>query len=238
MKLINFNPKSLFRSSSKKSRSLSRSDPQSFNSGISSSSSSSSSSLSDSSSSTHLKEFGGGVVGGGGGGGPGTPTSVLPSYPHQGVSGDWSDLPADMTVEMVQSFKLVDRDGDGKIPKHDMEALLVRLGLAPESEEELSMMLMEIDRDGDGCISLEEFGAISSAFGPACGSELHEAFNFFDADGDGKISAEELLRGFLIIGDDRCTLEDCRRMIDGVDTDGDGFVCFDDFSRMMEQQKC
>ncbi|XP_043690609.1 probable calcium-binding protein CML36 [Telopea speciosissima] len=228
---MKFIPKSLFRSVSKKSRSISRSDPLSFNSGISSSSTSSS----DSSSSTHLKEGGGG---GGGGGGPGTPTSVLPSHTQQHVSGDWSDLPVDTTVELVQSFKLVDRDGDGKITKHDLEALLVRLGMAPESEEELSMMLMDIDRDGDGCISLEEFGAISSVFGPACGSELHDAFNFFDADRDGKISAEELLKGFLAIGDDRCTLEDCRRMIDGVDTNGDGFVCFDDFSRMMEQQRC
>ncbi|XP_042516663.1 probable calcium-binding protein CML36 [Macadamia integrifolia] len=218
----NISPKSLFRSMSlpkKKSRSsLSRSDPSSFTS---------SSSSESSSSSTHLKDVTG----------PGTPTSVLPSCPQQVVSGKWSDLSADMTFELVQSFKLIDKDGDGKITRHELEEMLTRLGLEPESEEELAMMLMDVDRDGDGCVSLEEFGALSSAFGPACGSELRDAFDFFDANRDGKISAEELLKGFLAIGDDRCTLEDCKRMIDGVDTDGDGFVCFEDFSRMMERQR-
>ena len=67
--------------------------------------------------------------------------------------------------------------------------------------------------------------------------ELREAFAVFDADGDGKISAEELLGVFVTLGDDGCTLEDCRCMIQGVDTDGDGFVCFDDFARMMDGQR-
>jgi len=73
--------------------------------------------------------------------------------------------------------------------------------------------------------------------GPESGSdpeELKEAFAVFDTDRDGRISAEELLRVFRAIGDERCTLEECRRMIEGVDRNGDGFVCFEDFSRMME----
>ena len=108
----------------------------------------------------------------------------------------------------------------------------------PPSQEELSIMVSEVDRDGDGCISFEEFGAISSAFGPASDdSELHETFDFFDTDHDGKITAEELFNVFTSIGDERCTLEDCRRMIAGVDKNGDGFVCFEDFTRMMEHQR-
>nr|DAD29436.1 TPA_asm: hypothetical protein HUJ06_030904 [Nelumbo nucifera] len=183
MKLINLTPKHLFRTS-KKSRSVSRSesDPQSFSSGTSSSSDS-----------TMIQ-----IKGGGGA----TPKSVLRSC-SQEISGDWSDLSAANThLEHLQAFKLIDRDGDGK--------------------------------DGDGCISLEEFEAISSSLVPAALSDLREAFNVFDADRDGKISAEELLGVFSAIGDDRCTLEDCRRMIRSVDTNGDGFVCFEDFSRMME----
>nr|CAD1829604.1 unnamed protein product [Ananas comosus var. bracteatus] len=48
--------------------------------------------------------------------------------------------------------------------------------------------------------------------------------------GGGLGGLREMLVG---LGDDRCSLDDCRRMIGGVDTDGDGFVCFDDFVRMM-----
>lgn len=141
---------------------------------------------------------------------------------------------------------MFDRDGDGKITKEELELVLGRLGKSdPPTEEELSMMMAEVDRDGDGCISLEEFGVLAPVLpSPGWGAggglghdDLREAFGIFDADGDGKISAEELLGVFLTLGDDRCTLDDCRGMIHGVDSRGDGYVCFDDFVRMMGGQR-
>ncbi|KAJ7976690.1 Calcium-binding protein [Quillaja saponaria] len=216
MKLININPKRLFRSKKDRS-SVSRSEPPSFSSGTSSSSCSEST--------THKTGIGA----------PGsrTPTSVLPN-----VSGDWSDSSADIHFELVQAFKLIDRDNDGVISRKELEALLTRLGAEPPSQEEVTMMLSEVDRDGGGIISVEALmSCVGSACGPACDSELREVFEFFDTDRDGKISAEELFRVFTAIGDERCTLDECRRMIDGVDKNGDGFVCFEDFSRMMELQR-
>ncbi|XP_057507152.1 probable calcium-binding protein CML35 [Actinidia eriantha] len=215
MKLINkINPKLLFRS--KKSRSVSRSDPSSFSSGLSDSSDSSS---------THYRKSEPGK------GTPGTPTSVLPgnSLPEMSA-GDYSEL--------VMAFNMIDRDGDGKITRKELAEVLSRVGPVPPSEEEILVMLGEVDRDGDGCISLEEFGAIGSAFAPpSCDLELREVFDIFDADHDGQITAEELKAVFTAIGDERCTLEDCRRMIDGVCKSGDGFVCFEDFASMMVQQR-
>ncbi|GFP92914.1 probable calcium-binding protein cml36 [Phtheirospermum japonicum] len=135
---------------------------------------------------------------------------------------------------------MIDRDGDGKIMTEELERLLCRLGAAaePPSREDLKLMLSEVDRDGSGCISLEGFHAIGPAFAPpACDGEMREAFDFFDSDRDGRITAEELFRVFRTIGDAGCTLEDCQRMIRGVDRNGEGFVCFQDFSRMMEVQQ-
>lgn len=94
-------------------------------------------------------------------------------------------------------------------------------------------MLEDADLDGDGCISLEDFDALSSAMGPAHGHELRDAFDYYDTDGDGRISAEELFGVFSTLGDEGCTLDDCRRMLDGVDKDGKGFVCYEDFVSMM-----
>lgn len=157
--------------------------------------------------------------------GSATPTSVLPAD-------EWSDF------ELKRAFELIDRDGDGKIKKEELEALLIRVGAQPPSQEELRLMLSEMDVDSDGCISMEEFYAIGSAFGPpACDDELKETFDFFDSDRDGKITAEELYNVFRTIGDGRCTLDDCQRMIKGVDKNRDGFVCFEDFTRMMEPQR-
>ncbi|KAM5578019.1 putative calcium-binding protein CML36 [Rosa sericea] len=217
MKINSLSPKRLF--GSKKDRSaVSRSDPPSFGSGTASSSSS------DPLPSDHKP----------GPGGMGTPTSVLPGK----ISGDWSDFSADTHLDVAQAFKLIDRDNDGLVSRKELEALLKRLGAEPPSQEEVAMMLSEVDRVGDGCIPLE---ALLHRFGPACepaaNSELREAFEVFDTDHDGKISAEELFSVFTVIGDDRCTLEDCRRMIAEVDKNGDGFVCFQDFALMMELQR-
>ncbi|KAF4373614.1 hypothetical protein CsatB_016173 [Cannabis sativa] len=216
VKNLKLSPKRLFRSSKDSNKlSSSTSDPPSFGSGSSTSSSSSS----DASTSHNLKSVG-----------SVTPTSVLPDQ--------WSDYSTDTHSELNQAFKLIDRDNDGIVSRKELEALLLRLsGCDGASEEVVATMLSEVDCDGDGSISVE---ALMSRVGPvACEpeSELQEVFNFFDTDRDGKISAEELLSFFVTIGDERCTLDDCRRMIDGVDKNGDGFVCFEDFSRMMDLQR-
>lgn len=215
-KIVNGN---LFRS--KKSRSVSRSEaePSSFSSHTTTSSASSEDGV------AFKKPTG-----------LATPTSVLPAGAPSAEE-DWTEISAAVYFELKQAFEMIDRDGDGKIAKEELGSLLSRLGAEPPSEEELRLMLSEVDRDGDGCITLEEFHAIGSAFAPSADtSELRETFDFFDSDRDGKITAEELFSVFRTIGDARCTLDDCRRMIRGVDRNGDGIVCFEDFSRMMQQR--
>ncbi|CAJ2671602.1 putative calcium-binding protein CML36-like [Trifolium pratense] len=222
MKFINpknLSPKRLFRSKKEKS-SVSRSDPPSFGS------------ASSSDESTHKTVAGGSQ----------TPTSVLPE--------DWSDVNVDVQWELAQAFRLIDRDNDGVVSRQELQAVLTRLGARPPSSEEIEMMLSEVDSDGRGFISVETImNRISSGSGSGNGSgsgsgsgsdpeeELREAFEVFDTDRDGRISADELLRVFRAIGDERCTLEECRRMIAGVDKNGDGFVCFEEFSVMMELQR-
>lgn len=216
MKFINpknLSPKRLFRKKEKSS--VSRSDPLSFGS-----SSSSDESL-------HKPITGGSQ----------TPTSVLPE-----VSGEWSDITVDVQCELAQAFRLIDRDNDGVVSREELEAVLTRLGARPPTPEEIELMLSEVDSDGKGCISVESImnrigSGSSSDSDPNPEEELREAFEVFDTDRDGRISAEELLRVFRAIGDERCTLEECRRMIAGVDKNGDGFVCFQEFSLMMDLQR-
>ncbi|RZC44080.1 hypothetical protein C5167_037027 [Papaver somniferum] len=226
MKLTKYHPRNLFRSKKSKSSSVSRTDDPGFGSG---------SSLASSSSSTNLKE----------GSSAGTPTSVLPAnspFLLQSKSGVEEELwSVETHFELVEAFKLIDKDGDGKITRSELESVLQRIGGEPPSRDEVMIMFSEIDSDGDGFITLEEFSAISSAFEPPASgsSELRDVFDYFDTDKNGKISAEELLGVFRAIGGDeqRFTLDECKSMISGVDSDGDGFVCFKDFSKMMERQR-
>ncbi|XP_022155928.1 probable calcium-binding protein CML35 [Momordica charantia] len=146
-----------------------------------------------------------------------TPTSVLP----RALSAD--DWPSDFSSDMARH---------SRVSRKQLEALLGLSGADPPSHEEVAAMLSELDRHGDGVVSVE---ALMSHVGGACDEDLRETFEIFDADGDGRITAEELFSVFVAIGEEeRCTLEDCRRMIAGVDKNGDGFVCFEDFARMMD----
>ncbi|KAK4748881.1 hypothetical protein SAY87_015467 [Trapa incisa] len=210
VKALSFSPKRLFRRSRKDGIvASSRSDPSTFSYA---SSSSSTSSLDAS------------VKGDGAGGDSGTPTSVLP-----GASGDWSGL--------SQSFKFA---SGGSVSRKQLETLLLQLGDDPPSQDEVALMLREVGclPDGEGNSGDVSVDALLSRLGcTGCNAgELRETFDFFDADHDGRITAEELLRVFTAMGDEGCTLEDCGRMIAGVDKNRDGFVCFDDFAQMMELQ--
>ncbi|XP_056171023.1 probable calcium-binding protein CML36 [Syzygium oleosum] len=230
MKLIKINrlsPKRLF--GSKKDRS----DPSSlFGYGATTSSSSSSSCSSSAASSVHKR----------GGEESRTPTSVLPPQ----LSGDWSDAASssDMNCELVRAFTYIDGDKDGVLSRADLEALLSRLGAEPLSADEKALMLREVGCADDGAgagaagVSIDDvMSRVGSSGGdPDCDAEMRRTFEFFDRNGDGRITAEELLGAFVAMGDGRCTLEECRRMIAEVDRNGDGFVCFEDFCRMMELQ--
>ncbi|GJN13836.1 hypothetical protein PR202_gb00584 [Eleusine coracana subsp. coracana] len=105
---------------------------------------------------------------------------------------------------------------------------------AAVTREELEAALRKVvSSEAELAEMLAEAGVVLQEITAADEGELKETFAVFDADGDGRISAEELREVLASLGDDRCSVEDCRRMIRGVDTDGDGFVCFEEFTRMM-----
>jgi calcium-binding protein CML len=182
-------------------------------------------------------------------------------------SGTWSDIPAPLVKELTATFKVFDRDGDGRISKTELVAVLSSLddGRNVLKDAEVDEMMMRADADGDGFIDLDEFirfnttkstGAANSAelsrtlSGSSSGGiseeelsadsvddeekrALQSAFDVFDVDRNGFISADELHRVMVSLGDKHTTLEDCRCMIRSVDRDGDQMVDFREFQFLM-----
>lgn len=98
-------------------------------------------------------------------------------------------------------------------------------------------MMQEIDTDKDGHINLQEFAAFCNGESDPYKSaekELREAFELYDQDHNGKISAAELHQILTRLGE-HCTEQDCAGMIKTVDADGDGFVSFEEFRKMMSK---
>lgn len=121
--------------------------------------------------------------------------------------------------------------------------MLICLGYKKsKATKEAQVMVREMDCNGDELIDLDEFMSVANACGRTGGGSeedeeeedyLMDAFLIFDADKNGKISAEELKRVLSKLGCDKCSLQECRRMINGIDKNGDGFVDFEEFRLML-----
>ncbi|XP_038985599.1 probable calcium-binding protein CML18 [Phoenix dactylifera] len=140
--------------------------------------------------------------------------------------------PASMNdVERV--FAHYDANGDGKISASELANVMRALG-SEVSDEELKAMMAELDSDGDGFVDLNDFAAFHRGLGDAAGreEELRDAFAIYDLDKNGLISAKELHLVLTRLGE-KCSVQDCSRMIRSVDLDGDGSVNFEEFKKMM-----
>lgn len=132
--------------------------------------------------------------------------------------------------QLKQVFKFFDANGDGKISPLELSEVLLSLGHEKSmAAKEAEGMVREMDCDGDGFIDLDEFMNVMETDNKV----LMDAFCIFDTDNNGFISAEELHRVLSSLGCDNCSLSECRRMINGVDKNGDGFVDFEEFKSMM-----
>ncbi|KAF3650358.1 Calcium-binding allergen Ole e 8 [Capsicum annuum] len=135
--------------------------------------------------------------------------------------------------EVKKVFSRFDTNGDGMITGDELSGVLKALG-SDTSPEEVIRMMDEIDTDKDGCINIEEFAAFCKNDDSLDGGakEMKEAFDLYDQDHNGRISATELHQILNRLGQS-CTIHDCTRMITSVDSDGDGYVCFEEFKKMM-----
>ncbi|KAL2611859.1 hypothetical protein R1flu_023551 [Riccia fluitans] len=139
--------------------------------------------------------------------------------------------------ELTEAFKIIDVNGDGHISVSELGMIFRCLGEEP-TDEELRLMVDAVDSDGDGYIDLQEFMTLnkittSETSGESRLEELRAAFLVFDIDGNNQISAEELQEVLRRLGEQNLTIEECCRMISSVDSDGDGYVNFEEFERMM-----
>lgn len=101
-------------------------------------------------------------------------------------------------------------------------------------------MIRVLDFNGDGFVDIDEFMFVMREENYEKGKEcdvdeyLMDAFLVFDNDKNGLISPKELRRVLVNLGCENCSLRECKRMIKGVDKNGDGFVDFEEFKSMMK----
>lgn len=137
--------------------------------------------------------------------------------------------------EMKWVFDKFDTNKDGKITLEEYKAAVRTMGWGIEgTETDESFQVM--DSDGDGFIDFKEFMDMFNVEETVKETEIKSAFQVFDLNGDGKISAEELSQVLKSLGES-CSLSACKKMVMGVDGNGDGFIDLNEFMRMLMSGK-
>lgn len=139
-------------------------------------------------------------------------------------------------AEVKRIFHMFDKNGDGKITKKELSDSLENLGISI-SDPDMIQMIEKIDINGDGCVDIDEFEELYKSImdDKDEDEDMREAFNVFDQNGDGFITEEELSTVLASLGFKHGkALEECKRMIKKVDSDGDGMVNFMEFKQMMK----
>ena len=106
------------------------------------------------------------------------------------------------------------------------------------TEDELQDIINKVDTDGNGTIEFSEFCArmvkkIKDKNSSIDEAEIRQSFDLFDLDGNGYITKFELTHVMASLGEE-LTEQEIDEMMSDADTDGDGQVNFEEFSRMMK----
>lgn len=136
------------------------------------------------------------------------------------------------TEELKQVFNKFDSNRDGKISPEEYQAILKALGKRNLVRKEVQKIFEVADLDGDGFIDYNEFVEMQKREGGVKTMDLQRAFQAFDKDNDGKITVEEVYELLRRLGE-RCSMQDCQKMVRAVDANGDGVIDSDEFINMM-----
>ncbi|KAI3712249.1 hypothetical protein L1987_70800 [Smallanthus sonchifolius] len=158
-----------------------------------------------------------------------------PSRMFSGIERQPSGLPMFQPnmSEMRSVFDKFDRDKDGKISRSEYKAILRALRQGG-TERDVQKIFEVADLDGDGFIDFKEFMELQRKGGGVKAIDVQSAFRTFDLDGDGKISVEEVYELMKRLRE-RCSMQDCQKMVRVVDSNKDGVIDMDEFMTMMTQ---
>ena len=143
------------------------------------------------------------------------------------------DIPQERRLEYKDAFEMFDKNKDGKITITELANVMRSLNLDP-TEEELKEMIDEVDLDGNGEIDFEEFVTLMNRRSKETDTEevILNAFRVFDIEGNGLLSITDM-RHIMINMTGSGLEDDLDDILINADTDGDGFIKYEEFIRML-----
>merc|ERR1712032_49633 len=145
-------------------------------------------------------------------------------------------LNEDQIKALRENFMALDHNGDGFLTAAELKEGLQKAGLK-EVPPDLQQIMEDVDADGSGVIDYTEFLAATLDKKMYIQEDVcWSAFRVFDKNGDGKISKDEIKA---VLGDSDVEdavgqgKHDLAKLMESIDTNGDGEIDFDEFMKMM-----
>jgi len=143
------------------------------------------------------------------------------------------NLSDDQIADFKDAFKKFDAAGDGEIPTSELGTVMKMLG-HKLNEEELEECIKMVDADGGGSVDIDEFMELMRTKTKEAQEEVEvkEAFRVLDKEGKGEIHTD-VIKELLTQLDDTLSESDLKDLIDEIDSDGSGWVDYDEFKSLM-----
>lgn len=132
---------------------------------------------------------------------------------------------------LKKQYISVTHDVNKPIDLSMLEILTTNLG-QNMSRDELEKMIKSVDKDGSGCIEFDEFVTLMVKKTKESELEMRDAFSALDRNKNGYISPNDL-RHLLYCMGENYSLEEIKELLQEIDQDGDGFINYQEFLRLM-----
>ena len=127
-------------------------------------------------------------------------------------------------------FKAFDKNNDGELSREELiQGYTQMYGSYERAVSEVTKILAKIDANNSGSIDYSEFMMATMDLSNLLTTEkLQAAFNMFDQDGSGSITIDEIIA---VLGGNKTKREklEWKKIIQDIDTDGNGEICFQEF---------
>lgn len=147
-----------------------------------------------------------------------------------------ADLSEEETQELIDTFSLVDVNGDKVLSgKEILDALK---GLPQdEKDEEVFSLIREIEKDTSSHVTREEYMdyMANQLTDTVTRKDVEMVFHMFDVHNQGTITLDALRKVALELGDNLSETE-LQSMLAVIDSDGDGKVTLEEFNRLMTRR--
>ena len=139
----------------------------------------------------------------------------------------------ELKADYMDAFNMFDTNHDGTITSQKLGELMRKLGQNP-TEADLIQMIEAVSKPGSKKIGFDEFVDMMEKKNNEEDTEVEiiNAFRVFDTESNGLISKEELFHIIRTFGE-TLSDEEIEEIITEADVDGDGFINYEEFVRMM-----